>query len=84
MSAIFTGVSPLTLRLRELRLAAGMSQQALADAAGVRVATISEVERRTRPERIDVALVEKLAAALGCRPLDLIADASAPKPRHKR
>lgn len=64
-------MSPIRLRIREIREERGFSQEQLANLAGVRQATVSELERR-RGGRVDLDVVEKLAAALGVEPGDLI------------
>ena len=51
-------------RIRALRSAAGLSQLALAERAGVSRATISGLERDSRLHGITLATVEKIAAAL--------------------
>lgn len=51
-------------RVRELRKAKGWNQTELAEAAGVRVATISKLERT--PDKVEVLTVVKVAAALEC------------------
>jgi transcriptional regulator with XRE-family HTH domain len=65
-----SAVSPISLRLRELRQAKGLTQQQLATLAGVRRATISDIERS--PKRIDLETLERLCTALRCAPEDLI------------
>ena len=60
-------MTPLRIRIRELRTEKGLSQQALGDLAGVRQATISELESG-KAQRIDFATLEKLADALGVEP----------------
>lgn len=60
-------MSPLALRLAELRRAAGLSQTALSDASGVRQATISALETG-KARRIDFTTVERLAKALQVDP----------------
>ena len=55
---------PITLRIRELREARGLSQAELARLSCVRTATVSDMERgRTRG--VDFATLERLADALG-------------------
>jgi putative transcriptional regulator len=64
-------MSPLTVALRAARETAGLTQSELADRAGVRQATISELETgKTR--RVDLDILERLADALGVEPKDLI------------
>jgi putative transcriptional regulator len=67
----FPAMSPLQLRLRELREARGLTQAQLADAAGVRRATISDLENgATRQDTLD--LIDRLCAALKVEPGELI------------
>lgn len=63
-------VSTIRLRVRELRTALGLSQQALAERAGLYQATVSELESG-RAKRADFATLERLASALGVLPGDL-------------
>jgi transcriptional regulator with XRE-family HTH domain len=58
------------LRLRELREAAELSQEELAARVGARQATISDLERG-KAIRIDLALIDRLAKALGIEPGEL-------------
>lgn len=64
-------MSPLRFRLRELRDSKGWSQARLADEAGTRQATISDIETG-RARRVEIALMERLAIALGVEPGELI------------
>lgn len=57
-------MSPLSIRLRELREAKGITQGALAGLAGVRRATVNRIEN-ARVKAIDLDVLEKLATALG-------------------
>ena len=63
-------MAPLRVRLREVREAAGLSQLALANLAGVRQATISDLETG-KSQGIDFATVDALAKALGVPPHEL-------------
>ena len=65
-------MSPLRLRVKELREAKGLSQQALGELAGVRQATISEIESGKK-QRVDLGILERLASALDVEPGRLIA-----------
>ncbi|MFL5496412.1 MAG: helix-turn-helix domain-containing protein [Gemmatimonadales bacterium] len=58
---------PIYLRLRELRLALGLTQAELAAQAGVRRATVSRLEN-TRVSAIDLEVLEKLANLLRIEP----------------
>ncbi len=64
-------MSPITLRVGELREAKGWSQAELARRAGVRRAMLNELEAGKR-QRIDLGILEKLAAALGVDPAILL------------
>jgi transcriptional regulator with XRE-family HTH domain len=76
-------MSPLVTRLRALREERGWSQLRLADEAGVRQATISLLESG-KVRRLDTEVLDRLAAALGVKPLDLLAnEPPAPKRRRK-
>ena len=61
---------PVTIRLRELRLAQRLSQAALARASGVPQPTISRIEAGTGA--IDLGVLERLADALGVNAAALI------------
>jgi transcriptional regulator with XRE-family HTH domain len=64
-------MSPLAIRLKEIRLAAGMSQGELAAKAKTRQGTISLLESgKTR--RVDLDLLERIAKALGAEPGELL------------
>lgn len=64
-------MTSLRLRIRELRESRGLSQDALATAAGVRQATISELERR-RGGKVDLDVLERIARVLDVAPGELI------------
>lgn len=57
-------------RVRELRLARGVSQEALADEAGVHRTFMGSVERGER--NISLENIVKIAKALNCRPSKLL------------
>jgi transcriptional regulator with XRE-family HTH domain len=63
-------MSPITLRIRELRQAREMTQAQLAERAGVREATISELETGKSRRLLDV--LEKIARALNVAPGELL------------
>lgn len=56
-------MSPLVLRLRELRSARGWSQRELSRIAGVRQATVSHLESGN-VQTLDLTVLERLAKAL--------------------
>ncbi len=60
-------------RLREIRLAKGLSQEKLGEVAGLHRTFISMTERGER--NVTLATVEKLAKALKCRMAYLMPDA---------
>lgn len=57
-------------RVRELRLARGLSQEALADAAGLHRTAISLIEIANRSSTLET--VEKIARALDVQPASLM------------
>lgn len=65
------GVSPILVRLREVRQAAGLSQPALSRKAHVRQATISGLETG-RIQRLDLAVLDRLCRALAISPAELL------------
>ena len=73
-------MTPIYVRLRKFREAAGLSQLALGELAGVRQATISELETgKTR--RIDMDVLDRLCAALNVTPGELLERETPPKRR---
>jgi len=56
--------------LRKVRIEKGLSQEALADLAGLHRTYIGSVERGER--NISIDNIERLAKALGCRVTDLL------------
>ena len=74
-------MSPIQVRLRELRAAKEWTQVQLAKRAGVRQAAISELESGRRV-RVDLGVLERLCAALGVTPGELLE--RAPAKRRKR
>jgi transcriptional regulator with XRE-family HTH domain len=75
-------MTPLRVRIRELREAKGLSQQALGDLAGVRQATISRLESGIT-QGIDFVTLEALANVLGVEPGELIERVEKP-PKKRR
>ena len=64
-------MTPISLRIRELREIKAWSQAELARQSGVSQSTVSRLEAGTTPS-IEFANLEKLAKALGCDPGYLI------------
>ena len=60
------------VRIRELRLAKGVSQEALADEAGVHRTYMGSVERGER--NISLDNIVRIAKALRARPYELLKD----------
>jgi transcriptional regulator with XRE-family HTH domain len=60
-------MSPLVLRVRELREALGLTQAELAQRAAVRRATVNRIEN-ARVTAIDLDVLERIADALGVEP----------------
>ena len=58
-----TAMTPIRLRVREIREAQGLSQAALAEKAGIRAATLSAIETG-QTKGIDFDTLERLAKAL--------------------
>lgn len=73
-------MTPIRLRLKELRDAADLTQEELSDRAKVRQATISELEAGKR-QRVDLGILERLARALDVEPGELFATSPAKKRR---
>jgi transcriptional regulator with XRE-family HTH domain len=69
-------MSPLRLRVKELREALGLTQAELAERAGVRRATVNRIEN-ARVTAIDMDVLERLGDALGVDPALLIVRVSA-------
>lgn len=61
-------MTPIRVKLRELRTARGLTQQQLAESAGVHQGTISELEAG-KTARIDFAVLDRLCGALADAPL---------------
>ena len=64
-------MTPISLRIRELRQAKSWSQIELARCAGVTQATVSRIEGG-KVASLDLEVFEKLAKALGVHPAVLI------------
>ncbi len=64
-------MTPLSLRIREVRQVKGWTQAELARRAGIRRATVNRIEN-ARVKAIDLEVLKKLAKALGCDPGYLI------------
>lgn len=70
-------------RVRELRLERGLTQEKLADLAGMHFTAIGHIERASRSSTLETVL--KLAGALQVQPRELIPDAklTSRKPRRR-
>jgi transcriptional regulator with XRE-family HTH domain len=69
--------------IRELRVGVGISQEGLADGAGLHRTYIGGIERGER--NVSFANLLRIAAALGVRPSELLARAEGlPSPTHQR
>lgn len=64
-------MTPIVLRIKQLRKAQDLTQGELAERAGIRRATVNRLEN-ARVKSIDLEVLEKLAKALGCDPGYLI------------
>lgn len=64
-------MTSVQLALKALREAKGLTQQQLAEAVGVRQATISDLETG-KSRRIELDLIERLAKALHVKPGELL------------
>ena len=73
---------PIYLRLRELRLALGLTQAQLAVRAGVRRATVSRLEN-SRVSSIDLEVLEKLSDLLRVEPGFLLSRTPSAMPPHR-
>ena len=74
-------MTPVTLRIKQLRQARGLSQAALAKQVGVRQATINDLENG-HSGRIELGLIDRLSVELGVQPGDLFAQTTARR-RHR-
>ncbi len=64
-------MSPIQIRLRELRLAKGLTQVQLAELCGMPQSTISRIESGSTTG-VDFETLDRLAATLGVHPSELI------------
>ena len=76
-----TSVTPLRIRLKEVRESRGLTQVELSAASDVRRATISDIETG-KTSGIDFEVLEKLATALGVNAAVLVEHT--PEQRGKR
>lgn len=70
-------MSPIVLRVKAARLRKGWTQAALAKKAGVRRATISQLESG-RTQRVNLGVLDKVAKALGVPTLRLLREGGTP------
>lgn len=66
----FSSMDEAPNRIRELRLAAGLSQQALGEAMGISKMTVSDLERGKI--RLDIDYMRRVARALGVATTDVL------------
>ena len=78
LSRTLLPVSPLRLRVKELREALGLSQAELAERANVRRATVNRIEN-AHVTAIDMDVLERLAEALGVEPGFLVVRVAGPR-----
>ena len=78
LSRTLFAVSPLRLRVKELREALGLTQAELAERAKVRRATVNRIEN-AHVTAIDMDVLERLAEALGVEPGFLIVRVGGPR-----
>ena len=69
-SYIFKGMTPVEIRLREVRKSAGLTQAQLAKKAGMAQGEISRIESSATMISLDV--LDRLCRALKCEPGDLL------------
>ncbi len=77
-------MSPLALRLRELRKERGLTQTELADLTGIDQGAISRIERRGNTGAISFDVLDRLCDALACGVEDLLERQSTPRKRRRR
>lgn len=68
---VWNRMTPIVLRVKEARKRKGWTQAQLATKAGVRRATISQLESG-RVQRVNLRVLEKVAKALGVPTLQLL------------
>jgi transcriptional regulator with XRE-family HTH domain len=83
LSRTLRRMSPLRIRVRELRETLGLTQAELAERAGVRRATVNRIEN-ARVTAIDLTVLESLAKALGVEPGFLIVRDAKPASSRRR
>jgi transcriptional regulator with XRE-family HTH domain len=76
-------MTPISIRLEELRNAKGWSQAELARRSGVPQSTISRIEAG-KTNSIELSNLERLASALGVNAAVLIEHTPAPRPEKGR
>jgi transcriptional regulator with XRE-family HTH domain len=66
-----TPVTPIRVTLREAREAAGLTQVELAERAGIRQATVSDIETG-KSGRLDLDVFDRICRVLGVEPGSLL------------
>ena len=67
----------MRFRIKELRKQKGLTQLQVSEMIGTSRAYLTQIESGTR--RVNEDLLDKIAAALGCKPSDLIDDGGVPE-----
>ena len=73
----------IAVRLRELREANGLTQVKLAELTGIDQAAISRIENE-QTTGMDFSVLERLCAALGCEPGELLERVKTPSKKRRR
>jgi transcriptional regulator with XRE-family HTH domain len=73
MATYLLGMTPLEINLRQYRERKGLSQAALGKLAGVRQATISDLENG-KGRRVDLDVLERIAKVLGVKATALLSE----------
>lgn len=73
---------PLAKRIRDLRKAKGLSQEAVAEKAHIHPTFLSQIERAVAAPT--VITLSKIASALGVAPMELLAEKASSLPHTKK
>ncbi len=83
LSTYLPRVSPIALRLRELRQKRGLTQVELSKLTGIDQGAISRIENG-HTGGIEFDVLERLCDALNCQPWDLLKRQPTPRKRRRR